>query len=116
MRAQDGYPPIEDCSCPVCRTPVPDMKPIEPPSVPPVGINISSEEVNTAVQVWENSDRSVPLSVYIWISLCEKYPDYNTDILIVTALMIDMMIRMGVINPRPNEIDNRFAAALNRWR
>ncbi len=47
LRAQEGYPPIEECICPICRAPVPDLKPQAPP--PP--LHLSTAEVQLLVVV-----------------------------------------------------------------
>ena len=34
IRSQDGYPPIKEATCPVCKTVIPDVKPKTPEPVP----------------------------------------------------------------------------------
>jgi len=104
VRAKDGYPPIEDCTCPICRAVVPDMKPKDaPPVQSPIIHNIMLEEldIQVAYHNWEISDRHAPFSWYIWVLLCEQYPDINPNHLINAAFGFEIMINMGVINPYP---------------
>ncbi len=121
IRANEGYPPIEVCSCPVCRTSVQGMKPKEAPPVPSFNVNVDVTlnylEMNIAFQDWIQSDRTAPLSWYIWVILSEKYPDETSESMLTVANAFEHMIRMGHINPRPLQLDQRFAQVLNRrWR
>ena len=118
LRNEEGYPPLEECVCPVCRSPVPDMKPA--PRVEPILVDVvlDNEEMRNAYQMWETSSRTAPLNWYIWMELCNKYPDYeNQEGLITAAHTFEQLIRTGVIDPRPPVRDQRFAEILDRpWR
>jgi hypothetical protein len=119
IRATEGYPPIEVCSCPVCRTSVPGMKPTEAPPVPSFNVNVDVtldySEMNVAFQDWVQSDRTAPLSWYIWTILSEKYPNEDSESIITIADAFEQMIGMGLINPRSLQLDQRFAQVLSRW-
>nr|QBK87395.1 MAG: putative RING finger E3 ubiquitin ligase [Marseillevirus LCMAC201] len=91
LRAEDGYPPIKECLCPVCRTVVEGLKPKEVPSAEApllIEITLNGNELNTAIRNWIVSGGIVSLSWYIWRALREKYPSYNSDELIFFAQLI----------------------------
>ena len=117
IRAADGYPPIDECYCPICKASVPGMKPIEAPPVPSLltAATLTTGELREAFQAWEESDRAAPISWYIWVLLSEKYPQYNDDQeLVILSTMFEHLIRIGFIDPRPPQLDQRFAEVLNR--
>ncbi len=120
LRSEEGYPPIEECICPVCRTPVSDLKPKEIiHSAPPLQINIilTTDEIYTAFLNWQQSDRVAPLSWYIWVTLCEKYPSYDYDGLVTIAYVFADLINSEDIVPRPPSPDHRFQRVLTQvWR
>ncbi len=103
-RAQDGYPPIYVCICPVCRAPVPGVIPKDPPPVPPLPtqilVSLDYEEMSLPFGEWLESDRIVPLEWYIWIELCMKYPEYHPDDLVIASTILEEMVNPLVI---PND-------------
>ena len=124
LRAEEGYPPIDECTCPICRTAVPDMKPKEAPPVPPLNtgtmefdVLLTQNEMLTVYHAWEQSTQQAPLRWYIWVALSEKYPDENQDNLITAATAFEQFIRSGSIRLQSSQPDQRFVQVLNRaWR
>jgi len=118
IRASEGYPPIQDCTCPVCRAVVPDMKPKEAPPVPSLesGIILTSTEMTAVFQEWRDDGSTYPLRLYIWNKLVEKYPEHHVQELVSIAGAFEEIIRMVMIYQTP-QLDSRFAEVLNRaWR
>lgn len=100
IRTQDGFPPIDTCCCPICRRPVPGLKPKQAQPVKPLAaIHLDCHELNHSYTAWETSDRIAPLSWYLWIAFSEKYPEFNPEELIDIAGVMEDMIILGVINP-----------------
>lgn len=117
LRAQDGYSPLEQCTCPVCRTPVPGMVPKPPPETPNLGYQqflLDQEDLERALREYhESNSETPPFGWYIWTILSEKYPDQSPDILIAVAEMYEtlylMSARHSLLIP-----DTRFETALNK--
>lgn len=116
IRATDGYPPIHECPCPVCRQPVEGMVPKDPPeNLEDIEIVLQHDDLMTAVDRW-NDNPDKPLDQHILDILCEKYPNEQPMILYASASMYTLFIHSGMINLQSLR-DNRFSQILNRvWK
>jgi len=80
-------------------------------------IILTTDEIYTAFLNWQQSDRVAPLSWYIWVTLCEKYPSYDYDGLVTIAYVFADLINSEDIVPRPPSPDHRFQRVLAQvWR
>lgn len=117
IRAAEGYPPIVECYCPLCKQPVPDMKPVQLDSTTINGLDVVLEdaELFSAFREWERKGGDIPISWYLWLKLLEKYPDYgNPQRLVAVADLYQYLIKYGIIDPRPPTQDYRFQDALEQ--
>ena len=96
IRIIDGYPPIKECVCPVCKKPVKGIKPKDPE----INNNeelltllyFTNEELNEAVNNWYNDfslNDSIPLSLYFWEILCQIYPENDNIFLLNISHIIE---------------------------
>jgi len=99
IRALDGYPPIYDCKCPVCKVPVKGLIPKNPPSVPVINDNVSElfishEQINSSMANWiidniNNIDNNIPLRMYLWNVISDNHPNYDNEMLIYMSEIIE---------------------------
>jgi hypothetical protein len=105
IRHQDGYPPIYECLCPICRKPVPDLKPkiidisdnlimdISSNNISNIDLYLTRQEIYNIFDNWLRSTVFTPLSFFIWVKLNEKYPDYeDQDLLILASTMFENLL------------------------
>ena len=113
IRVADGYPPIKECLCPVCRQPVEGMVPKEPAQPEDIHVVLVLEEINTAFVRSQESGES--LDKHIFDILQEKYPEHPQEILRASADLYYSMVQSGIIPL--SQRDDRFSQIINRaWR
>jgi len=114
LRSIEGYPPLKEAVCSVCRAPVPGIIPKDPPIT--AEINISEhilQEVYTYYMA-NNYNNDLTLAFLIWVELCVLYPNYHApDLLIIAAQSFAELIFNGSI-PIIVPLDTRFAERLQR--
>lgn len=119
-RTRDGFPPLECCICPLCRTPVPDM-PVAPPSEPTYPelefeYSLSVDDLQKVVDrfiakdpVQHYNNYTGMIEEYIYDETLLKYPDIDTESLVLMVAIYGTAVRMGQLVKVP---DVRFQRIL----
>lgn len=112
LRQQEGYPPLTEASCPVCRATVSDIVPKKPEQVEEIIANfrLHQDDLTRCAEEWAKESSSISMSFFIWIKLCTDYPDISPESLLVAAHFYSDLIYTGSIVVKIP--DTRFSRAL----
>ncbi len=94
LRVQEGFPPLSEGMCAICRAPVPDVIPKQVelgPAGSTVSVQLSNTDVHTAMLSWMVFGG--PFSMHIWVKLREQYPEEQPlGLLLVAGFLTDILV------------------------